>query len=512
MICFSHRADPRRTLMTIAMTAFAGNASAIPAGAPATMEEMWKIIQQQQREIESLKQKVNETQGVAEGNKEAPGATQPGAAPAVAAQDRPAGAPPESPPDVTPGSGKKGGKTEQERKTDILATEVEKLKTQLNIPDKREYKSLYGMAPAASQVYMLKRGLSIGGYGEYFYTGFQNKEDTRRRDEVDFVRLVLYAGYKFNDWIVLNNEIEFEHGTTGSGAENKGEVSVEFSQLDFLLDERVNIRTGLMLVPMGFINEIHEPLFFHGNRRPDVERYIIPTTWREVGAGLHGEALPGLTYRVYGINSLNAGTTPDDGFTSAGIRDSRQNGSRAIAEDWAFVGRFDYAPEALAGMFFGGSAFVGDAGQGARFVGRKADVLTQLYEGHVQWHYRGLEFRALGAWGHIGDAGLVSAQKGETIGSQNYGFYAEAAYDVVPFLWPTSTQFLAPFFRFERFDTIASAPRGFSDDGFWDRTIFQGGLTYKPHPNIVVKADYRNIGTSGGGVPNEFNLGVGFIY
>jgi len=495
--------------MAALMAALADEALAIPAGMPTSMEEMWKIIQQQQREIEALKKKVSGAPAPAEAAK-APAEAPAGSA-AVATQEVPDSS--RNPPEqqtVTPP--KKSGKTEQERKTDILATEVEKLKTQLNIPDKREYKSLYGMGPAASQVYMVKRGLSIGGYGEYFYTGFQNEKDTRRRDEVDFVRLVLYAGYKFNDWIVLNSEIEFEHGTTGSGTEDKGEVSVEFSQLDFLLDERVNIRTGLMLVPMGFINEIHEPLFFHGNRRPDVERYIIPTTWREVGAGLHGEALPGLTYRVYGINSLNAGTTADTGFTSAGIRDSRQSGSRALAEDWAFVGRFDYAPEPLTGMFFGGSAFVGDTGQGALFMGRKADVLTQLYEGHIQWHYRGLEFRTLGAWGHIGDASLVSAQKGETIGSENYGFYTELAYDVMPLLWPTSTQFLAPFFRFERFDTIASAPRGFSDDGFWNRTIYQGGLTYKPHPNIVVKADYRNISSQSGGVPDEFNLGVGFIY
>ena len=406
------------TVMAAVLAALADDALAIPAGMPASMEDMWKIIQQQQREIEALKKKISGAPAPAEAAKETAPA---GGGAAVASQEasgatsQPAGQPPAT-------SSKKSAKTEQERKTDILATEVEKLKTQLNIPDKREYKSLYGMGPAASQVYMVKRGLSIGGYGEYFYTSFQNEKDVQKRDEIDFARLVLYAGYKFNDWIVLNSEIEFEHGTTGEGAEERGEVSVEFSQLDFLLDERANIRTGLMLVPMGFINEIHEPLFFHGNRRPDVERYIIPTTWREVGAGLHGEALPGLTYRVYAINSLKAGTTADEGFTSAGIRESRQGGSQAIAEDWAFTGRFDYAPEALTGMFFGGSAFVGDAGQGALFMGRKADVLTQLYEGHVQWHYRGLEFRALGAWGHIGDASLVSAQKGETIGSQNYGY------------------------------------------------------------------------------------------
>lgn len=487
---------------------YASDSLALPSAMPSTMEDMWKIIQRQQQEIELLKKQVNDKGPVPVDTAQRKDTGQP--SPSIAAS------PPVQPAKSTPNAGtsKSTAKTEQERKTDILATEVEKLKTQLNIPDKREYKSMYGMGPAASQVYMVKRGLSIGGYGEYFYSNFMNKEGTNAKDRNDFARLVLYAGYKFNDWIVLNNEIEFEHGTTGEGAEEKGEVSVEFSQLDFLLNPAANIRTGLMLVPMGFINEIHEPLFFHGNRRPDVERFIIPSTWREIGAGIHGEILPGLTYRMYGINSLNAGTRPDEGFTSAGIREGRQNGSEAFAEDWAYTGRFDYAPDEAPGLFFGASTFLGNSGQGNFFMGQRAPVFTQLYEGHVQWHYRGFEFRALGAWGGIGDAGLVSAQKGEAVGSSNYGWYAEAAYDVVPWLFPTSTQFFAPFFRFERYNTLATVPQAFQseENGFWDRTIYQVGLTYKPHPNIVVKADYRNIGTRSGAVPNDFNLGVGFIY
>lgn len=483
-------------------------AQAMPTAMPASMEEMWKIIQKQQQEIESLKRKVNEK--APSPSVEAQGSS---SSATTAAAVAPSSEQTEKKAPIT-AQPKPGIKTEQERKTDILATEVEKLKTQLNIPDKREYKSMYGMAPAASQVYMIKRGLSIGGYGEYFYSNYMNKRETNARDTNDFARLVLYAGYKFNDWIVLNNEIEFEHASTGEGAEEKGEVSVEFSQLDFLLHPAANIRTGLMLVPMGFINEIHEPLFFHGNRRPDVERYIIPTTWREIGAGLHGEILPGLTYRMYGMNGLNAGREAGEGFTAAGIRGGRQGGSFSIAEDWAYTGRFDYAPEEAPGLIMGASTFLGNAGQGEEFAGQRPAVFTQLYEGHVQYHYRGLELRVLGAWGGIGDAGLVSAQKETTIGSSNYGVYAEAAYDVVPLLFPTSTQFFAPFFRFERFNTIATAPQAFQseENGFWDRTIYQVGLTYKPHPNIVVKADYRNIGVKSGAVPNDFNLGVGFIY
>jgi hypothetical protein len=457
---------------------------------PATMEDMWKIIQQQQKEIEALKAKSAENEHLKEEVKQLKQAEQ--ARPAAVAG---------ATPDKT-----KSGKSDSDRKTDILASEVEKLKSALVIPESREYKSQYGLGPAASQVYRVNRGLSIGGYGEAFYTNYTDHKDGKS-DSADLQRAVLYAGYKFNDWIILNNEIEFEHATTGEGAEEKGEVSVEFSQLDFLLHQNANIRGGLMLMPMGFINEMHEPTTFHGNRRPDVERYIIPSTWREIGGGVFGEIVPGLQYRVYAVNGLNASD-----FTSQGIRDGRQGGSQAIAENWAFTGRVDYTPSYAPGLMIGASTYVGDSGQGKLYDGQKANVLTQLYEGHVQWHYKGLEFRALGAYGKIGDAGLVSAANGEVVGKDNYGWYTEVAYDVMPLLWKDTTQYLAPFFRYEKYDTLASVPSGYADDGSYDRWIYQAGLTYKPIPNISVKADYRNINSKTGTQPHELNLGVGFIY
>ena len=462
-------------------------ATSATQSAPASIEDMWKIIQQQQKEIEALKAKASQTEALQEEVK-----TLKQNANANATSSPPAS---------------KASKGEAERKTDILASEVEKLKNALVIPESREYKSQYGLGPAASQVYKVNRGLSIGGYGEAMYTNYTDHKGSKR-DSADLLRAVIYAGYKFNDWIILNNEIEFEHASTGEGDEEKGEVSVEFSQLDFLLHKNANIRAGLMLMPMGFINEMHEPTTFHGNRRPDVERYIIPATWREMGAGLFGEIIPGLQYRMYAVNGLNAAN-----FSSEGIREGRQGGSKALAENFGYTGRLDYTPEFAPGLLVGASMFLGDAGQSkVAFRGEKLDVFTQLYEGHLQWHYKGLELRALGAWGHIGDAGKLSALQGETVGEENYGWYAEAAYDLMPVLWKDSTQYLAPFFRYEQFDTIARAPSGFDGDGSWDRRIYQGGLTYKPIPNISIKADYRNIQAAEGTQPHEFNLGVGFIY
>ncbi len=176
------------------------------------------------------------------------------------------------------------------------------------------------------------------------------------------------------------------------------------------------------------------------------------------------------------------------------------------------MARVDYAPQAVPGLTVGGSAYVGEAGQNETFAGKKASVFTQLYEAHAQWKYRGWEWRALGSWGHINNADLLSTAKGETIGKENYGWYTELGYDLLPLLISDTDQYLAPFFRYEQFDTIADAPTGFLDNENMDRHIYQFGLQYKPIPNVVIKADYRNINAKKGSVPDDFNLGFGFIF
>ena len=443
-----------------------------PAGAlekPQTMEDMWKIIQAQQKQIDEMKAGMN-----------------------------------------TPAPAKTAGTDVKtlERKTDVLSREVEKLRTNLTIPDEVQYKSAYGLGPAASKGYEVGKGLSIGGYGEANYQATVGDEKAKN-DNADFERMVLYAGYKFTDKILFNSELEFEHGSTDKG----GSVSGEFAALDFFIDPMANVRAGMVLMPMGFVNQIHEPPFYFGNNRPEVERQILPSTWRDIGVGLFGEVLPNLTYTTYVVNGLNAAS-----FTADGIRSGRQQGSQAKAEDLAFVGRLDYAPAVIPGLSFGGSAYLGDSGQNQTFTNlttktkQNVNAFTQLYEGHVQWKYRGLEFRTLGSWGHIDDAAVLSAAKGQTIGEENYGWYSELGYDVLPLLMPNTTQYLAPFFRYEQLDTIATAPVGFSDDETKNKQIYQFGLQYKPIPNVVIKADYRNFTAKKGSLPDDFNLGFGFIF
>ena len=446
---------------------------------PKTMDDMWKIIQAQQQEIAAMKAQIS---------------NQP-------VTDRPPTAVAET----------KSVK-QLERKTDVLSQEVEKLRTNLSIPEEAKYKSMYGLGPAASKIYQVGRGLSIGGYGEANYSAKVSEKGDNVND-ADLERFVLYAGYKFTDSILFNSEIEFEHASTGEGDEEKGEVSIEFAALDFFIDPIANIRAGLVLMPVGFINQIHEPPFFFGNNRPEVERRIIPSTWREMGIGLFGAITPELTYTTYLVSGLNA-----EEFASDGIREGRGGGSQAKAEDFGYVARMDYAPQAVPGFSVGGSAYVGNAGQNETFAGRKANVFTQLYEGHAQWKYRGLEWRALGSWGHVNNADLLSAQRtldgkdNAVVGAENYGWYTEVGYDILPLIFSDTSQYLAPFFRYEQFDTIAEAPTNFVDDENMNRHIYQFGLQYKPIPNVVIKADYRNIHAKKGSVPDDFNLGVGFIF
>lgn len=120
------------------------------------------------------------------------------------------------------------------------------------------------------------------------------------------------------------------------------------------------------------------------------------------------------------------------------------------------------------------------------------NAFTQLYEGHVQWKYRGLEWRTLGSVGRVDDAGILSAAKGQAIGSESYGFYTEVGYDILPHIIKNTDQYLAPFFRYEQYDTLAKVPVGYADNENLDRQIYQVGLQYKPIPNVVIKADYRN--------------------
>lgn len=403
---------------------------------------------------------------------------------------------------------------ELERKIDVLTQEFEKLKLGEAADPVAEVTPLGG-APAATKVYRARPNkVSIGGYGEMTYQNFsdrkQNADPAGVRDEADFLRAVLYVGYKYNDWILFNSELEFEHGSTGKG---RGEVSVEQAYVDFRLRDEIGIRAGTLLVPMGLQNEIHEPTTFHGVRRTSVEQNIIPSTWRENGTGVFGDIGP-VSYRSYLVSGLQATTnTGVTGFSSSSaLRNGRSSGAKSLAEDMASVTRIDYKP--VSGVLVGGSFYFGQADQS--LVANSAPVT--LWEGHLKAEYRGAELRALYTEGRVGNADSINIAQGFTnaaktsIGSKLFGGYVEGAYDVLSVVKNSKGHYLAPFFRYERYDTQADTPSAFAKNPQNSRVEYTTGLTYKPIPQVAVKADHQWMLNQARTGVNQWNLGLAYIF
>ena len=392
---------------------------------------------------------------------------------------------------------------ELERRIEALSQEVERLRLGAAASAPKAQESVGGLGPAASKVYRAGRGVSIGGYGEMVYLDPSSRADdgtpSGETATADLQRAVLYFGYKFDDRWLFNSEIEFEHAVAGDG--EKGEVEVEFAYVDWHRTQALGARGGLLLVPMGFLNELHEPPIFFGVERPEVETVIIPTTWRELGGGVYGQAGP-VTWKAYLLNSLNAA-----GFSAdAGIREGRQEGAEAAARDLALTGRVDWAP--VQGALLGAGLFTGDTAQDASGVDGARLVAWEL---HAEYRWRGLRARALYAQNRLGNADQVSALTGQVIGSRQTGYYVEAGYNVLDGRRATSQE-LSPFVRYEAFDTQAAVASGMTADPANDRRDLTVGLHYRPIPNIAIKFDWQDQGNSAGTGVDQYNLGLGWLF
>lgn len=388
------------------------------------------------------------------------------------------------------------------RRVEILTEEIEKMKLG-EVADVR-YEPGHGLGPAGARVYQLqKTGVSLAGYGEIVYENFsKNRDDGQpasKPDQIDFLRNVVYVGFRFNDWILFNSEIEFEHASTGKG----GEVSVEFGYLDLMISTGVNIRAGMVLLPLGIINEKHEPTTFFGTLRPEVERFVIPSTWRAVGVGVYGEAFPSFRYRAYLIEGLNAKSFSE----LNGIRGGRQSGARALAEDFAFAGRLEY--DGLLDAILGISVYAGNSGQGAVDSRGTIRALTTIYSVHGEYAYRGLELRGLYGRTAIDDADRVSQFAGRTILSSMEGWYVTAGYDIMPLIVSGTRHYFAPFIQYEKFHARHAPNTIFGDT---ERFIFTAGVMYKPHPNVGFKFDYRDNKNDANTDVNQWNLGISYLF
>ena len=195
-----------------------------------------------------------------------------------------------------------------------------------------------------------ERATGISGYMDFHYN--KNEFEDGR---LDFHRFVLLITHNFSDRIRFVSELELEHALV-EGLEEAGELELEQAYVDFLLTRRFNLRAGMMLAPVGIINERHEPPVYYGVERPFVDTVIIPTTWFEVGAGVHGEVGRGWRYRAYVMSPLNA----REFSAEEGIREGRQKGSDTNIGRPAFTGRLEFV--GVRGLTAGASFWTGRSG------------------------------------------------------------------------------------------------------------------------------------------------------
>jgi hypothetical protein len=410
---------------------------------------------------------------------------------------------------------------ELERKVEVLTDEMSRMRTEQAVPESGSMQSYSGLGPAASKIYGVARGISIGGYAEGYYARlFSNKNQNPNGDPAgsaamtDALRTVLYVGYKFNENLVFNSEFEFEHAGVSDDSEKfgvGGEAIAEFAALDWRLRDWASLRTGLVLVPMGFINQVHEPPFFYGVSRPEVEQVIIPTTWRENGVGLYGNLGESISYSAYLLTGLDA-----LGFGPDGISGGRTLGNESRAQDVAGVLRLDWRPP-IEGALLGGSIYGGGVSQGRSGFG---DGNLLLWELHAQYRSHGLELRALYAQSFLDGASQITQAlraRGDiapdaTVGSGTLGGYVEAAYDVMPWIAPARDWSLAPFFRVEYYDTQQQVPSGFERDKAQQIWLLTPGISFKPTPNVVYKLDFRSFHPAQGNVTNQVEIGFGVAF
>jgi len=330
------------------------------------------------------------------------------------------------------------------------------------------------------------------GYGEVHYE-MPSGEVAR----MDAHRMVWGLSYDFSDKISLHTEVDFEHAAQ--------EMELEYAYVDILINPAFNVRAGGVLMPVGPLNEFHEPTLFYSVERPNVEKFIIPTTWNEGGIGIFGSPAEGLKYRVYLVSGLDAGKFSD----TDGIRGGRgkiSGGSGSVAskppktgDELAFVGRVEYAP--LAGLDLGLSLYQGGANQSKNTA--LGDAAVGIVTTDVRLRKAGLDLRAVYVKTKIDDADKVSAVTTKTIGEEISGMYLEAAYKIGSFV---------PFVRIEQFNTQDKVTAGKTADPKNDRDVLSLGLAYYPHPDIAFKVDSHKEENGKNEVSTQTNMGVAYMF
>ena len=324
--------------------------------------------------------------------------------------------------------------------------------------------------------------VKLGGYGELHVNMLENQANGESFNELDLHRFVLFLQHDFNDRIRFNSELEIEHAYSGEG--KPGAVELEQAYVEYDWAENHSFKAGVFLVPVGMLNETHEPPTFYGVERNPVENRIIPTTWWEGGLAFTGGFGDAFRYDLAGHSGLY--TTAGDGYA---IRAGRQKTAKARFDSQAYTGRLRWL--GIPGLEL--SATV----QYQEDISQETDPLAGgawLYTGHVAWRKGAFGLRALYADWSLDGAGP------ESVGADRQtGWYVEPS-------WRFTDQW-GVFARYNQWDNQAG-DRADSEYTQWDI-----GVNFWLHPDVVFKLDYQDQDAPPGKREMDgWNLGVGYQF
>ena len=341
--------------------------------------------------------------------------------------------------------------------------------------------------------------LTIGGYGEITYN-----QPESQNGELDVQRLVMMFGYKFSDKVQFFTEIEYEHVE---------EVFVEQAFVNYSVGDNLSVRGGLMLVPMGIINEYHEPTTFNGVERPAVDNKIVPTTWREIGVGVNGRFPEvNLSYQAYIFNGFKSAESDGEDVIgklkgSSGLRGGRQKGIQSTVSTPTFSAKLDYT--GILGLRLGLSGYFGRTQAEDDIEDLDGATIGISMMGlDARFNYKKLEARGEFIYASLSDTDDYNDLTGKDLGSALLGYYIEGGYNVLPL---TAKQRLVAFARYENYDTHADTEDNTVRNDAFNRSDITFGLSYHIVDGVVVKGDYqiKDNALSGSEVNNQLNFGIG---
>lgn len=360
--------------------------------------------------------------------------------------------------------------------------------------------------------------VTLGTYAQIDYN--QPLGDTvKHNGTMDVHRLVVFMGYKFNDRAHFVTEIELEHVK---------EIFVEQAFLNYRLDNKgmLNLRTGLLLIPMGIINEYHEPPTYNGVERPNLDGKIIPTTWREMGAGFAGKLdNVSLRYQLYVVNGFNGYDGSGTFRGSDGLRKGRQKAAESFISSPNFSGKVDWY--GMKGLKVGLSGYFGSS-QSKAFEGLDASDATAsstadstvlgiaMYGLDARYNKGGFQARGQFIYSTLTNSSAYNLFTGADVGSAMKGYYAELGYDVLRLIKKNVKQQLILFGRYENYNThdeVVDVQPGVSlKNDAYNRTDITLGFGYKIAYGAVLKGDYQILSNAAGGEISQLNFGVGIWF